>query len=826
MFEENEKFTEEFMICKDIVDIQENDDLKIYTFSNGKKVELDKDYEVCGELKNNKIKIKKNELYGIIQFYDFNYEINDTKEETKKMIEKLENNYEIELNNYERKNNRNLIEIANRFNDDKKNNIELLYKFFYEIGYGTYQYNDKKIEIKHGYGHNYDYNIEEVYYDGNLVFSKERNVPEGRILKNDVGLFYNELLDFANNFIKELIIEEKMYKDKLDKDISEIRIKEKEKLDILYQKKEKGYYIIEPKYEELFHYSDDIILAKDEKKLYRLYNGAVLQEYELKDFKSFKDGSIFNNNVLYTKLPNSDDLYHVKAKLYVSKDFERTYIISDQGSLVISVYSKDGELINAIMDKDEKYNYIPNIDVTSDHDIIKVGDSLLINVSNNKTCDFKNGRYSDFINGHALIEMQNSNVKFACSEVYSLDKDFNIKELDFGPISISTFSSNLYDQHIIDLIQGYISISTQNNNHFTYGFSDTAGNIVVPCKYDTVEASIKALEKYILKREAKALKEKERLSRNDNPTEDNNISNISIDDPNERLYSLEDEIKSYLSKMKIPELDLKLKIMQNEYKKMLDKCSSDDIAVRKKVLSGSLIGFENGELTNLRYNEYKNSLIDFKNKLKDNMYIINILDKLNQIGNQQSDDELVKDLNNLYNLYSNLNEELKNKNINSFNSLIKTEKEYFKNYLFRKDYYEKCKYSSEQEWINSFRTKLQVLIEQLKSDLELQEISKQVGVYKDANNNLDENRYKIIYNYCKRINEMIVEIESKTVDNEILSRLEKYRNIQIDFTKTPIENLNSIINKYKELLVYQQTVEYILESQKYATYDPDRKTKK
>lgn len=521
------------------------------------------------------------------------------------------------------------------------------------------------------------------------------------------------------------------------------------------------------------------------------------------------------------------------ASLLISKDGEKMYVYGEHNKLF--VYSKNGELLSElILEKD----YREGFQLTSDNDILIKEIHSFINVNSGNEITFD--RCSDFKDGHAFIENGDGN--------YIIDKDFNLKELDYNIENINN-KDDESDAFAFEFDGDYMPIYTIKDiltyKHL-YGYSNSLGDVIVPCKYKTREEAKRQLDKYIKdkeKKDAKLAKKQEKIDKKNaskllkeqkklKKKKKNNIfdSIPTAEEKNEygeysEIYALEDKIKDYLGKIKIPELDAKLKIMQNEFEKKIAEASKNDKENRKNMMLNNItLGLSsNIDSSEALYEKYRMDLIDFIKQLEDNMYIVDILNRLNNFDKGELNDELSNDIKQLYDLYSNLNEELKNKNSNSLNELIQNEKEYFKSYLFRKNYGEPCKYASKEEWEHDFRMKLQTLIYQFKEDFEFQQIADKIANREKASTTLDDNRFEVVLLYINHIKEVISEIESKTDDKDILSKLDEYKNIEIDYSKTPEENINLISNKLKDILKYREDVAYIFDTEKYESYDSHRK---
>jgi len=269
--------------------------------------------------------------------------------------------------------------------------------------------------------------------------------------------------------------------------------------------------------------------------------------------------------------------------------------------------------------------------------------------------------------------------------------------------------------------------------------------------------------------------------------------------------------------------------MKRSYNNQISNDSKKDIQERKKVIfDNSPFKLDTMYTSKISFKNYKNELKDFIEKLEENKYIVDIIDIINKSLDSsinEEDNELLKDINTLYQLYSELDETLKQKNIKNLKELLENEKKYFKNYLFRKDVNEECKYDSIKSWEIDFRKKFQVLIEQYRSDFELEQINSKIKNIELARQTLDDNRYGIALLYSNEINKIVDEIKIRTDDSQIIDGLKQFEKIEIDYNKTPEENINIIKQILMEALKYKYKVDFVLEPEELDEYEENRNTK-
>ena len=651
---------------------------------------------------------------------------------------------------------------------------------------------------------------------------------------------FEKLVNFFNYYIdneKKKINDLKQQEDKnLEEKLDNLNSEKYEKISFYQQKIDKGYNEIEPKYDKV-NVGEGYInaLEQDEFYLFNGYGNLEVERVKRDDFKLINESTIYNGGLLY------DCLLALKGDLIYSEDKERIYFLNgdkfyfaEEYIPSLIVYSSDGKELNRYCKS--QFNNYPDMETTSDNRIIfrsireKEDDqSRYFNVDTGKYSS--NGYISDFVGGHAFFSTLSDNREIVTKII---DTNFDaVKEVNFYPV----FSKDSKYHYQVEKNHMPISIfkKTKNGEIEKYGYSDFDGNIVVPCKYKTTEDARKEFEKYLkskekkdkkvaLKEEKKKLKEIKKGKVDLEPIIDKNSNND--------IYELEDKIKVYLSKMNMPKLEIKFRLMQRDYQSNIKESSKQDIEKRKNlILNNSNLLVSNSNSSKLVYKNYKNELNNFLKQLEDNYFIVDILDKINIVDKLisgeavNSKDDLIQDVSTLLDLYSNLDDKSKKRITNSLKNNIKDEKEYFENYFFRKNYKEKCKYNSYNEWEKSFRTRLQEYIIQFKREFEFKQVSDNIKNIEEAKESLKENRYKSVLIYCNEIKNIVNEIKSQTNDNDILKELKKYEEIDIDYNKSPEENINYILGKLKDILKYQKDVEYILESNELSSYSTNRNTK-
>ena len=187
------------------------------------------------------------------------------------------------------------------------------------------------------------------------------------------------------------------------------------------------------------------------------------------------------------------------------------------------------------------------------------------------------------------------------------------------------------------------------------------------------------------------------------------------------------------------------------------------------------------------------------------------------------DKPLLLNMKELYKLYSNLDSETRINKIMEFSDLLKKEKEHFEGYFFNNN--EEKKYKSEESWEIDFRLKLHVLVEQFKQDYLLKNTNDKKNAIKAADNALVNDRYKTALIYCNQLKENINKVKSKTDDQQILELLKKYEDFEVDYNKTPEENIREIIKKTNEVMRISLDTDNIFSSQDLASYKIERNTK-
>lgn len=693
--------------------------------------------------------------------------------------------------------------------------------------YGTYEL-DNSITI------NRDYYGSTLFVNGNEVDVK--TAPAVTMLS-----IINAIKGYFNGEKQKLEDKKALAKEELDKKIDARREERDKKIQKIRSKIDIGYNIIEPKYDRV-NIGDGYINAQNNDKVY-LFNGYGNLEKEIDKAENFR---VINDSVIYNDGKIYEGLDSCEAYILESNDKSLIHVVKYNYSNSVVTYSSDGVELGRAKYRDYKMT------TTSEKNILVVGErqknKYFLNLITNTIS--KVGALSDFKNGRAFYSFDD----FGKNRAMIIDTNFEVKkECDFYIYSAYYKNKKDFDypyEYDYDYMPIYIEERNPKTNHWEIkiGYCDTNGDIIIPLKYEKYEDAKKQLEKYIKSKEKKdkkiAKKEEKKALKAFKKNKVEEQPKLEVKDSNDEIYELEDKIKQYLSKMNIPKLEVKFKLMQRDYANEIKKASKNDIENRvedrRRIgLTNSFSFSKDTNTSKLKFKNYKNQLLNFIKQIEDNYFIVDVLDRLNKSIdildgiNIQTNDELLIHIKTLYDLYSNLENESRLRNIKYCRNILKEEKDYFEGYFFRNDYKTKCEYSSLLDWEYKFRKgKLNHLIEKFKADYEFQESNKP-GIKEQYDEALLKNRYNSVLIYRKMIDSISSEIKSriketeekKEMNSDILEQLKEYENIQIDYKKTPDENINEIMKKLEGVLKCQREVELRLENEKYGEYDPNRNTK-
>lgn len=307
MFEENNKYAEELLYCKDI---KETETEKIYTFKDGKVLHLDKDTKICSEVTNGFVKTQKDGFFGAVVFYDERQikefesteknlridcknnidkinrdyeksqeklaierkisEVNDAIQNVKELESSIQDSDSAEkigevLDEFARINNY----IVNTYTSHRKyyglDNNERLYDKHQPFPQSfSFKQNNKEYEIVLQYTP-YVGKLEgyQIKIDGNLLYDNGmfiQNVELGKNLSDFLRDFYHKKVEELNEQLTDL-------KNVYDKKIEDLKKEQEQKIDELNNRKEQGYIIIEPKYNATF-LGNDSIRFEDNESIY------------------------------------------------------------------------------------------------------------------------------------------------------------------------------------------------------------------------------------------------------------------------------------------------------------------------------------------------------------------------------------------------------------------------------------------------------------------------------------------------------------------------------------------------------------------------------
>ena len=841
MFEENGKYDEELLYCKSVTSDGEN---KHYILDDGRSITLPKDYKICSDITGNKIKIESNGKYGFIVLYDdmkqkeLDNDILDITNKYDRKKEDIEYIYSNESRSLTSK-----VELANKSYQEYKrvNNtgdienelmrrLAVLEKI---LDTRNITFNDKEMTIKYVKYNEYGYNKIEslVRIDGELVF--EDGHFKGETNKEDIlklidDLYENTMLDYSLK-MKECL-------DNKEKELNEIEKQEKEDISKIKEDKEIGYKVFEPKYTRVCA-GEDALFAEDESYIYIYDNGGFKHLTESKDkgYTVINEDTYFIDNKVYGSIGG---VFGTQAGLYDNEfvkflDVSRHYMTVKEYEEFWNYKSNQiagGADPNSFKSKSKIYPIEDGIignpieyegyfsKPTNEKDIVYTEEEL-INIKSGKRVDCE--KFSDFKNGYAFGT--------ASTELFVVDKDLNVNYKDFDlyyPIDSEGFKT--------EFEEGYITLKKYiEAGEYEYSYCDIKGNVILGKFYNTMEDAKKELTKY---KKFKVRLENSLMTKLKNSFTKEQVEEKQpiVEEPKEEvktvnsdIYELESIISKYLERMQIHDLDVKFKVMKKNYEKTISSNTASDIEARKNfVFNNSLTSFDLGDKALLSHDDYKRKLTDFKNEIEDRIYFVDILEKLNSMKNinmdnrnTKSDDDVLSTVYSLFELYNELNPELRDKNINAFKKLVDDDKKYIEDYLFRRVYSEKCLYNSYEEWKRSFILKTNALIYQFKSDYDLQVLDEQKTAPKKALETITDNRFHVGLVYIEEINNIIEEIESITKDEDILSKLDKYKDIKIDYSKSAEENIKDINTKLAEVLKLQKQIEFIYGSREYSDYN-------
>ena len=709
-------------------------------------------------------------------------------------------------------------------------------------GKKTISFEVKEKEIEISFDHKWDRSTSkdidksDISIDGKKVYSNGEYVDDSLETINELIECIKEYIDDKKEELKKEITK---CKEKYDEKLIRYASEKERGIAFIEDKKKVGYYTIEPIYNSIYAENNYIDGETDsEIHFYNDYIDLISQIEKHDDYKRINDTIFYNNNKIH------DGRKEYEASIEFSKDNSITYILTKRKETVhvdifhrkydvkeLITYDKSGKEIGRI-DANSIYHITP----TNENCIIKCDNEIINTITGEKV---EYDYCTDFTKGCALL----TNDK----HTYILDKHMKIKELDFelcDTDKIETFEEACEE--------GYFSIRKYDEKKgYIFGYCDITGNIVIPINYNDFPKSREALDKYLASNEKKEKKENsifkkiiDKLNKNKEKekkvVEEQPVQQQTKKTLNQELYDLEEKIENYLDIIKISELDVKLLLMKSNYKKEIEAKAKADVEKRTNImLNNSSIELENGDTSMMAFENYKNQLIDFIHQIEDKKYIVDILDKINNMlemepvertdedkKQKEEMDPVITQVEMLLELYTKLNEDARKRNVEELRKELQEEKDYFKNYFFRKNYSEECKYESEEAWDKAFSSKLQVLIYKFQEEYDLQVLSQKLKDKNNAMEALDNNRFSIAIIDIEHINETIKEIETMTNDSRYLNQLDKYRNIEIDYSKTPIENIDAIRQKLMDILKLKENVRYSNAPKELASYDPDNKKAK
>lgn len=119
------------------------------------------------------------------------------------------------------------------------------------------------------------------------------------------------------------------------------------------------------------------------------------------------------------------------------------------------------------------------------------------------------------------------------------------------------------------------------------------------------------------------------------------------------------------------------------------------------------------------------------------------------------------------------------------------------------------------DWEKHFKGVFRNLVLSFQNDYELQLLGDKMELLKESKNILDTGLYDFLFQEIETINGIISYIENITNDSEIVKKLDKYKDIKLDYTKSLKENIDYVDGLLKEILKLKLTVELIYSANKY-----------